>query len=1099
MRQGPVVPALLVSVNACAAAVTLAGAATTLTFDNEMAAVIYARRWDETQQQWMDEREAKSPLFFDAVHRFLLLRYPGCAEAIQQKLAAGHRLVSAKLVMQFEKQEWMRAGMGYHHRSWPLKGKPVDQWHGQVWLLRHAWTNDSKLGPTWNAYINGAGFWTAGGGWDGKEDRSGGPLGQALLSEEHPTGKVDVTAALTSADYGRDLGARLRNLETCGFLMQKAELCGPHHGEWALSTGNARVWIKDPQLVLTFERSAPDPVTLPLPTDVAELAAKLKATGQGGRPTTVIPGNIEELARCVRQRRPDMPEWMRERVLEVRRLKTLTGRRGDLGFTIPDDFESGDAERYTQVVSELLRYPPGYFRGHSHLDFMVPLLAYGDMLPDVLRYHLLKYFESRWLPPYSKEELRHRVGYWGGMATLNHQGQFRSEALLAAELLGMKDLEVMARRNLSLLNRQMLYSEGTIQERGDSFYLGITLGTLQMAARFSRDPLMRLKTSLGVEKILFESNTTYHPGLRRRVSRISRRYRLDDLLLAQAPPRGILHTLSRKGVLIQSDTLGLYPDTDLAARREAGEKLSTDQERAADGLPTLNFHATAPVRVALLAPWGAEWEHNTVDNKPLPFWTVATDHVRHRMQPPVHNMTYLGTHYGLSCMDCDIGCEWPVLAVWKRTEADVTRLEDLGILFPWPYLNGRPVNGYNQQEPPIVKWNCPQASLQHHNRMIHVARPVERVFAAEAVNDGIASFSSRLIAYMYARDWELWVNGSPITSFPATARHGDVITLGDGVSYVGLVPLPATDLGRDTEVELRHEFPRLELDSYALRTERPLPCDGTTWAKLHEATAGWVIELGDKTEHGSFEQFRAHMGNARVGHRWDAEMKVLHVGYASGPDKLDLGVSCKYVRTKKRERYIKPRDLLAYVRVNGKDPRPPIEIDLDSPIGQMGTAARLEKGGAVLESAEGQMALLKVEPITGTYEAINPFIDPTPFRLTTPEGAVVRAEGPIGCVRVTVRPRENRLWIDYHVPGPEGAPGVEKLQEESRTTAPWLKRFFREGVEVRHAREQSARHLLVAGLPDELVVQLNGNVLIGPFPATTRDGRRWLRIPVAAE
>jgi len=475
------------------ASVSVAAAADlTLTFDNEMATIIYARRWDETQQQWIDKREARSPLFFDAVHRFLLLRYPGCADAIHRKLASGHRVVSAKLVMQFEKQEWMRARMGYQHRSWPLKGKPVDEWHGQVWLLRRPWVSDAKLGPTWNAYISGAGYWKAGGGWDGVEDRSPEPLGKALLSKQHPTGEIEVAAALTSPDFGRDLGARLRNLEACGFLIQKAELCGPHHGEWALSTGNARVWIKNPQLVVTFERAAPTRATLPPAINVAELATTLKSNGQGGKPTTVIPNNLEELVRRVRQRRPDMPDWMQQRVFEVRQLKTLTGLRGDLGFTMADDLESGDTERYLRVVNGLLRHPPGYFRGHSHLDFMMPLLIYDEMLPDVLRYHLLKYFESRWLPPYSKEELRHRVGYWGGMATQNHQSQFRSEALLAAELLGMKDLGVMARRNLSLLNRQMLYSEGTIQERGDSFYLGISLGTLQAAARFSRNPLMRL-------------------------------------------------------------------------------------------------------------------------------------------------------------------------------------------------------------------------------------------------------------------------------------------------------------------------------------------------------------------------------------------------------------------------------------------------------------------------------------------------------------------------------------------------------------------------------------------------------------------------------
>jgi len=98
----------------------------------------------------------------------------------------------------------------------------------------------------------------------------------------------------------------------------------------------------------------------------------------------------------------------------------------------------------------------------------------------------------------------------------------------------------------------------------------------------------------------------------------------------------------------------------------------------------------------------------------------------------------------------------------------------------------------------------------------------------------------------------------------------------------------------------------------------------------------------------------------------------------------------------------------------------------------LGKAARLEKGGALLETVEGQMALLKVEPISKTYEAINPFIDPTPFRLGTPEGVIVKAERSIGCARITVQPTVNTLEVDYYLPPPEGDLGVERLQADAK-------------------------------------------------------------------
>ncbi len=1049
-----------------------------LTFDHEMSAVIWARQSSDTQARWLAEREQDKALFFDAVHRFLLLRFPGCAEAIAGKLAAGEEIISARLVLTWQDQEWLRTDYGYVHRGYRLKEMEPETWHARAWLLRRPWTADAEIGPTWDAHINGAGYWAAGGARDAEKDRWPEPLGEALLGKDNPTGSIDVTAALNRPGDGRGLGQRLRDLEACGFLIDKAELASPEAGAWGLSTGNCRVFVADPKLVVTFRAAKATDVELPPSVDVPALARKLKATAGGGSPPVRVPANLQELARRIVDARPVMPAWMQQRVREVRTVPIDEREREDIGYRLPNAFDAGDREAYLKVAEDVLREPPGWFRGHSHLDYLVPLVEYDPMLTELLRYHLRKHFEARWLHPFREDDLRVRAGYLNGISTLNLMSQFRSEVALAGELLDRPEMVVRGNRNISHLNRHMIWSEGAHQERGDTFYLGITLSTLKMLARYGGDPLARLRADLGVEKILFEENTNYHPGLRRRVSRIARRYRIDDLLMRQDVPRAVLHTLSKKGVLIETDKEEVH------------------------GIATVNFHACNPVRVALLAPWGPDWETHAIDDKPLPSWSVSTNHVRHRMHPPVHETTYLGKHYGLSCMDADIGVEWPVLAVWKRTECDVEHLDDLGVLWPWPYVNGKLVNQYNQQEPTLLKGNCPQASLQHHNKMIHVVRPVERVFVGDALKQGIGSFSSRILAYLYAdaKDRELWINDERITSFPATAKQGDVITLGDGVGYVGLIPLPATDLGRDVEVAIRFEYPRMELESFVLKTDSPLPDDDTTWAKLKDASAGWTIEMGDQTEYGSFHEFRAHMKAAKVTRRWDAAKKIVHVDYRSGGDRFELGVHCGHHRTDAADRYIKPKDLLAHVRVNGREnPWPPIDIDLDSPLGQLGTAARLEKGGALLETAEGQMALLKIEPVTGTYTAVNPFVDPTPLRLRTPEGAELKTDGPASMARIHFRPRENKLWIDYCIPPPEGDKAVEMLFAESRTTHPWYQRYFREGVDVTKAHEQSARRLLVTGIEDRPVVVLNGAPLAGPFEKVMAEGKTWFRIPIVAE
>jgi len=167
----------------------------------------------------------------------------------------------------------------------------------------------------------------------------------------------------------------------------------------------------------------------------------------------------------------------------------------------------------------------------------------------------------------------------------------------------------------------------------------------------------------------------------------------------------------------------------------------------------------------------------------------------------------------------------------------------------------------------------------------------------------------------------------------------------------------------------------------------------------------------------------------------------------------------------------------------------------------------LTKGGAVLRTVAGQPAMLRIEPISGTYEGVNPFIDPTPFELSTPEGVVIRSDGPLGCGRITVRPNANTLWVDYHLPPAEGDLGVELLQADAKKglhgghpdyEAP-LSRFFRPGVDVRLAREQSARALLVTGLRKSPTVYLNGQPSNGPLATFSAGDQTWYRIQIAPE
>ena len=83
-------------------------------------------------------------------------------------------------------------------------------WHGpSAWL----WIADKERGPTFNAYLNGIGYWARYGASDTDKDRFLTRFGPFELSHVVREGRVDVTAMLTDPTFGADLGTRLRLME----------------------------------------------------------------------------------------------------------------------------------------------------------------------------------------------------------------------------------------------------------------------------------------------------------------------------------------------------------------------------------------------------------------------------------------------------------------------------------------------------------------------------------------------------------------------------------------------------------------------------------------------------------------------------------------------------------------------------------------------------------------------------------------------------------------------------------------------------------------------------------------------------------------------
>ncbi|MHB9022977.1 MAG: hypothetical protein ACYC7E_02220 [Armatimonadota bacterium] len=1040
----------------------------TLQFRTPMTAMINARAWDDTHHQWHkgkpDER------YFDAIHRFLLIRFPGCAEQIHAKLLDGYTVESAQLALTWQKQEWERVE-GYADRQWSLVREKVEplHWHGRISALRRPWIDDPAIGPTWNAYINGTGYWKLGGARGAGTDRITQPLGTVGLWKEHPTGQVDITRMLNAEEFGKTLPERLRTLDACGFIVQKDELSNPEFG-YAGSTGAARIWVEKPELtvVLRATGKAQNPGALPPAIDVRALARQLAQAGGDGTPSTSVPENLEALVKqMMNARRAQMPDWMWARVEEVKRIHQ--GPAYDPWFErMVYALDSGDKKKYVEAVLDILSRPPGWSQGHQRIEFSLPLYLYGSLLPEVVHYHLRQDYLAALPQPLEPYKL------WAitSMGTLNHMGNARSTWLLGAQLTDQTGIVEAAHYGLSLLHRYMIYDAGFTSEHGDSYYRGITMAPLQAAAKFAEDPLIRLQASLMVEKLLFEDIATYHPGLRRRVSRISRRGEgLPQFVLKQDVPEAAMHTLSKDGVLIHRDVAGEQPKV--------------------HGIPVFDMSNTPPARVALMAPWGREWESNNIDKKPLPFRSVMSGNIFGWLKEHVHVMTYMGRNYAVGTEELPTYSMVPAYAAWRREARPVEGLEDFGIMLLQGRLNEQPMSEMDK---------TPFGILQHDNKLIWVIKIHERKFVTEGhsnlpkgVKDGLTSFKAQvtLVAYGPENMREVYVNGRRVTVFPATARQGDRITIKDGISYIGLIPLLATDMGRKLEVRLRNEHPFLILESYVMAREQPvLSADDAAWAKLVDATGGWTVEFGDASEYKTFAAFQQKIDRARIETRWERDKRVLHVSYASGKDTLEMGFRTDWARNLDLWHDQQgPSQVFAYQRVNGKYPWPDPSIVLDNPLGQMGTAGMLKKGGASLTTLKGQMAFLRVDPISGTYEGINPFIEPTPFELRTPEGAIVRAEGALGMARVTVRPKERTLWVDYALLPSEGNHGIAKFLLERP-------QYFRPGFDLSTSRDQSATALLVRGLGNAPKVILNGETLRGAFTSVKAEGVVYTRIPI---
>lgn len=1006
------------------------GSGDSLEIKTSETATIDGRQWDKT---------FVGGSTVDAVHRSVLLRFPTAGDEIAEFLRRGRVLVRAELVMHYAGYEIVpenyirRDGLG--RKVW-TENPP--SWHVQAWPLRHAWAADAETGPTYNASVSGLRYWGRFGASDPQRDRVIDLLEPAELSKDQPEGRIDITKLLSTPVVERDAGERLRALEHRGFLLRKVETYDTRYRalgdayEWAMPTGGHGLKFDSPKLVLTTRRTG-GTVSIVMPLRVQgdwQLRTKDES-----RPTAVMPTFqqlVERTNRSIALRGEPRPAWEKAHVAELLHV----GGDNTTKWTTYKDEKS--YKNYLDNVRGNLTCVPRYWMGWEVQDFLLLPLILPEILPAPLMQHLKNYWTA-WLQPelptnafvhpqspdaidYWKREHDwrgrasfFRDGYNYAVSTQNFNHTAAMGALLGGAMIGSQYAIGDGRHGLEhLALRFWSFADGGTQELLDHYYLSITLSAQKMFADFGPTPVDRLMGRILVDRTMELLTTLYHSRLKRFVSS-SGRARLSGVLIEQDGIYGALHTLSKEGAVNYLD------------------KASDDHVR---GMPVWGYDFP-PGRVAIQSfhsPWGPSWMSGLIDDKPVPFEHTSTETTRGNFKPPLWRRSWLGRSHGLATNDIK-GGTIDVMAQWVRAPKKATQLEDLGTLTVRYHANKPDLATTSEG---VYSAAGLTLTYQSRNRAIVFAKPHnnrDRLFRGLG-KDGVTRLATVIGLWNFnpSPDWELFVDGQKISAFPHRLKSGQRILIHDGVTYLAILPLPATDLGRDVDIEIgpggggKGDFskeeiaPALIISMFNLKRDTPVANGDLDLAKIMTATyGGFVLEMGDAEQYGSFEAFADHVKQCQLTATWREQDKRLDVAYRSGDDLMEAGFGTDFGQPSEVHFAIDPgsqESAIPYRKLNGQWPYLPPGLERDTSWSQQGTTGKLEKNGATLLTEPGRKAYLLADPLSGAIVGYNPLPDPQTWLLKARDGAIFGADGKLGLLRVEYRPWARELDID-HAPKPE--------------------------------------------------------------------------------
>jgi len=980
---------------------------------------------------------------FDAIHRSVLLRFPGAARKIKDRLDKGFRIAAAGIELSYNGYETHPEG--YLVRD-GLGGKKWEQdpprWHIIMWPLRRPWRADANLGPTFGASIKGVVSWTEPGAMSETSDRFPVQLGPSELSHSSPIAHVDITRYLASDD--QRLGEGLRLIEESGFIIQKVEKYDSKYRdlgdayEWAVPTGGHGLTFSGPKLIVRFlptdpsEREA-SPIILPPPTDFEKLASNAQRIpdNSDGSSSDIGIEPLREKAKALLNHRP---EWMTE--WQFTRAQELLSIGGDASTQWLIALANGESKAYRTSLDETWRTPPRYWKGWGIQDDLLLMYQLNPFVPDHIRKHLYRYWESWLMPDIATDQLFHpqskeadtyakTSGDWRGRASFfragyNYVGSTQNfnhtaamGALLGGKLINSKAAMADGRNGLeNLLLRYWAFTDGSSQEMLDHYYLSITLSGQKMLADYGPTAFDRLAGRIMLERTMEMLATLYHPRLHRFVG-ASGRARLSGVLVEQDGIYGAVHVLSSKGVLNHLD-------------KPFNAKIQ--------GMPVWGYDFS-PGRVGLQSlsgPWAPKWFSRIIDDKTFPFEELSAESIRGNFKPPLWRSAYLGAYYGLASQNIK-GGTIDVLAQWTRSEQPSRSIEGLGTMTVRYCINGCDMATTNGGIMPVTGGIT---TFQHKNQAIIFTRPLTDREALEKASgpEGLKSLGTAVALWNFQpfRTWRIFVDGHIMleSDLPLHLKSGQILTIADGPSYIGIRTLPPTDLGRGDE-ELVVAIggyggksepngasiePALTITSYNLKSEAPLAYSQLNWERAtKESFGGFIIELGDETEYRDFTEFNKHFNLSVLETEQIKSDHAVRIRFRSGDQELTASFATDVPQM--NVHFPIPPGLqeraMQNPLVNGRFPFLQAGLERNTTWSQQGVTGHLEKNGVVLETDPGRKSYLIADRQALGVLAYNPLPDPANWQLAFPDGASITANGKVGLLRVAVDREANTIEIDH--------------------------------------------------------------------------------------